>query len=99
VLESKTSLNSSIVVIDVRDDDYVGGHIPGAVNVPSTSWGDTRVVDRLVDDFVLSPDKEEKKTIIFHCMQSKQRGVLCASKFASRLAQVKLEKPDISTEV
>ena len=28
-------------VIDVRDSDYPGGHIPGAKNLPSTLWDDS----------------------------------------------------------
>lgn len=37
------------VVIDVRGDDYVGGHIKGSVNIPSQRFmEDSRAIDELI---------------------------------------------------
>jgi Cdc25 family phosphatase len=97
VKDSSDSTARSFAIVDVRDDDFVGGHLPGAVNVPSTTWNDTRVVDRLIEEYATAG--KEKEVVVFHCMQSKQRGVNCATKFAARLGQIKLENPDVKTEV
>lgn len=31
---------NQIKIIDVRDDDFEGGNIPGAINIPSTVFDD-----------------------------------------------------------
>ncbi|KAI9024926.1 Rhodanese-like protein [Phycomyces nitens] len=54
------------VIIDVRDLDYQGGHIPGAVNVPAHELMDKTNV--LVDDY------KDVPLVIFHCALSQVRG-------------------------
>ncbi|KDR82495.1 hypothetical protein GALMADRAFT_237814 [Galerina marginata CBS 339.88] len=54
------------VVIDVRDDDYVGGNIKGSVNLPSREF--LMNVDGLVKDTKQVP------LVIFHCSLSQVRG-------------------------
>ncbi len=56
---------SDYLVIDVRDDDYVGGNITGSKNFPSKTFRDS------VDDLVR--DSKEVKKVVFHCALSKQR--------------------------
>ena len=53
------------MVVDVRDDDYIGGNIKGAVNCPSFSFEDD--VDKLVEK------TKDVKTVVFHCALSQQR--------------------------
>lgn len=69
---------SDLVIIDVRDDDFEGGHIPGAVNVPSADFAVR--APQLVDKY------RHHSTVVFHCMLSQLRGPTCASVFAQLLA-------------
>ncbi|KAK0551200.1 Cdc25 phosphatase Ibp1 [Tilletia horrida] len=55
-----------LAIVDVRDDDFVGGSIVGAKNVPSSSF--EQRVDSLVKDLVDVPK------VVFHCHLSQQRG-------------------------
>lgn len=63
-----TSTNSpkSFQIVDVRDDDYVGGHITGSVNVPS------RQLPSRVDD--LADELSGNEAVVFTCALSQQRG-------------------------
>jgi rhodanese-related sulfurtransferase len=68
--ESSSSSSSSIPktfkIVDVRDDDYVGGHIPGALNIPSRQFPSR--VDSLVDEL------KDNEAVVFTCALSQQRG-------------------------
>jgi len=55
------------VVVDVRDDDFIGGNIKGAINEPSKEFGQN--VDRLVTQMRKVP------LVIFHCALSQVRWV------------------------
>ncbi|KAH6635006.1 hypothetical protein B0J18DRAFT_462147 [Chaetomium sp. MPI-SDFR-AT-0129] len=79
---SKIILNASdvaaagdptIAVIDVRDDDYIGGHIKGARNVPS------RQLDAMLPTLVRQ--LRDKDTVVFHCALSQQRGPNAALRY------------------
>ncbi|KAF2217750.1 hypothetical protein CERZMDRAFT_31166 [Cercospora zeae-maydis SCOH1-5] len=65
--------NSGLAVIDVRDSDYIGGHIRGCQNVP-TATHDYRMPE-------LVRTLKDKDTIIFHCALSQQRGPSSALKY------------------
>ncbi|EIE86509.1 hypothetical protein RO3G_11220 [Rhizopus delemar RA 99-880] len=54
------------IVIDVRGDDYIGGHVPGSVNVPAGRMYDE--VNELIEKYSQVP------TIYFHCALSQVRG-------------------------
>jgi Cdc25 family phosphatase len=97
IRDQRDSVDRTFAVVDVRDDDYYGGHIPGAVNVPSLTWDDDDTVEKLIKDYV-EPGKE-KEFVVFHCMQSMQRGPSCAMRFANRLSFEKADNPNIRTEV
>src|SRR5271170_899643 len=56
----------SFKIVDVRDDDYIGGHIPGTLNVPSLQFS-SRVED-LVDEL------KDNEAVVFTCALSQQRG-------------------------
>ncbi|KAI1815842.1 Rhodanese-like protein [Poronia punctata] len=57
---------SSIAIVDVRDDDHIGGHIRNSMHFPSLSLDATMpaLLRKLAD----------KDTVIFHCALSQQRG-------------------------
>ncbi|WFD25897.1 protein-tyrosine-phosphatase [Malassezia nana] len=40
MLKQRTDLPRSVAVVDVRDDDYEGGHIVGAIHAPSSTFLD-----------------------------------------------------------
>ncbi|EPQ27880.1 uncharacterized protein PFL1_04624 [Pseudozyma flocculosa PF-1] len=67
--------NKEIAIVDVRDDDFEGGNIVGAHNVPSTKIADS------IGDLVLGPLKEYKQ-VVFHCHLSQQRGPKAAGNYA-----------------
>ncbi|KAJ2776149.1 Cdc25 phosphatase Ibp1 [Coemansia javaensis] len=54
------------LIVDVRDEDYHVGHIPGAINVPAH---DMRLrAGELIDRYRAVP------SVVFHCALSQQRG-------------------------
>ncbi|WBW70703.1 Cdc25 family phosphatase Ibp1 [Schizosaccharomyces osmophilus] len=55
-----------ISVIDVRDDDFEGGHIPGCINIPSEQF--LALVDEYVEQLL------QQKDIVVHCTYSQMRG-------------------------
>jgi len=62
-----------------------GGHIPGSINVPSSTFS------HAVSDLVLKlRDKDE---VIFHCLHSQQRGPMCASIFQKEVEYELKYKP------
>lgn len=65
--------NASLAVIDVRDSDYIGGHIRGCINMP-TATHDYRMPE-------LVRTLKEKETVVFHCALSQQRGPSSALKY------------------
>ncbi|CAP65470.1 uncharacterized protein PODANS_6_9700 [Podospora anserina S mat+] len=64
---------TSIAIIDVRDDDYIGGHIRGALNFPS------QTLDATLPTLIRK--LQDKETVIFHCALSQQRGPGAALKY------------------
>jgi rhodanese-related sulfurtransferase len=55
-----------VSIIDVRDDDYIGGHIKGSQNVP------VQTHDYKMPELVRT--LRDQDIIIFHCTLSQQRG-------------------------
>ncbi|TKA59841.1 hypothetical protein B0A55_11440 [Friedmanniomyces simplex] len=62
-----------ISIIDVRDSDYVGGHILGCQNVP------THTHDHRMPELVRTLRNQD--TIVFHCALSQQRGPSSALRY------------------
>jgi Cdc25 family phosphatase len=88
--ELLSDTDSQTVVVDVRDDDFYGGNIPGARNVPSRMWMNTSTVTELVNDL------KDADTVVFHCMLSQVRGPTCARQFLSTMKDMNLEgKPSV----
>src|SRR6201996_4721979 len=65
--------SSSIAIVDVRGSDYIGGHIRGCLNVPSSDldWRTPELVRTL----------KEKEIVVFHCALSQQRGPAAALRY------------------
>ncbi|KAK5163907.1 Cdc25 phosphatase Ibp1 [Saxophila tyrrhenica] len=64
--ESVRSGKPGVTVIDVRDSDYIGGHIKGCMNVP------TNTHDYRMPELIRTLRDQDK--IVFHCSLSQQRG-------------------------
>ena len=58
--------SSKLSIIDVRDSDYIGGHIINCQNVP-TSTHDYRMPE-------LVRTLRDQDIVVFHCVLSQQRG-------------------------
>ncbi|KAK4251370.1 Rhodanese-like domain-containing protein [Corynascus novoguineensis] len=71
--EAATAGDPTIAVIDVRDDDYIGGHIKGSLNVPS------HTLDAMLPTLVRQ--LQDKETVVFHCALSQQRGPSAALRY------------------
>jgi Cdc25 family phosphatase len=78
-------------IVDVRGiDEFLEGHIEGAVNISSDKFLDDEFIDNLVNEFSC------EKVLVFHCQMSQQRGPTCARRFSSRLSLVNSEsKPKV----
>lgn len=63
---SLSSIPKTFKIVDVRDDDYVGGHIPGTLNIPSRQLPSR--IDSLVDEL------KDNEAVVFTCALSQQRG-------------------------
>lgn len=72
ILSSPPS-SSSLAVVDVRDSDYIGGHIAGSTNVPSNT------LDYRTPELVRT--LKDKETVVFHCALSQQRGPSAALRY------------------
>ena len=89
--EPSESSGSTIGIVDVRDEDFAGGHIKGAINSPSEDLEDDDALEELIDKL------KDRKTVIFHCMKSQERGPTCARRFRNRLA-ILLDDEDSEAE-
>ncbi|GIL54210.1 hypothetical protein Vafri_9785 [Volvox africanus] len=69
-----------VLVLDVRDEDFAGGHIRGAVNAPSEEWCNEPHISDLIDKHL-----DGKDMVVVHCMFSQQRGPRCAMRLAKQL--------------
>ncbi|KAG5930299.1 hypothetical protein E4U42_002223 [Claviceps africana] len=73
ILAEAGSARPSYAIIDVRDDDYIGGHIKGCTNIP------TLQLDAMMPTLVRR--LKDTKTVVFHCALSQQRGPSAALKY------------------
>ena len=65
--------SDSLAVIDVRDNDYIGGHIANGQNVPVNTH------DFKMPELVRT--LRGKDTVVFHCALSQQRGPSSALRY------------------
>ena len=75
-----------MLIIDVRDDDFEGIKIKGAVNVPSAEFADFDFVDEKLRSW------RQYDTLIFHCMLSQVRGPRIADLVSRRLQMLQEEE-------
>lgn len=73
---------NKIAVVDVRDDDYEGGHIKGCIHSPSAGF---------LDGGVESVREKTKETpvVVFHCALSQVRGPKAARIYAETTDEVR----------
>ncbi|KAG8624893.1 hypothetical protein KVT40_006644 [Elsinoe batatas] len=74
------SAPSNIAIIDVRDSDFVGGHIKGCINAPTSTH------DYALPELVRK--LEGKEMVVFHCALSQQRGPGSALRYARERERV-----------
>ncbi|KAG6007320.1 hypothetical protein E4U21_006131 [Claviceps maximensis] len=73
ILAEGDSPSPSYAIIDVRDDDYIGGHIKGCTNIT------TLQLEAMMPTLVRK--LKDTKTVVFHCALSQQRGPSAALKY------------------
>lgn len=78
-LEEKlgSTTSDNIAVVDVRDEDHLGGHIKVSHHIPSAMF--MRNPSSYVEGF------KSKEAVVFHCMYSQQRGPRAARAFATAI--------------
>ncbi|KAF8983089.1 hypothetical protein BGZ46_010908 [Entomortierella lignicola] len=80
LIEDKSKIpGKDYLVIDVRDEDRVGGHIPGSVNIPSKELPER--LPALVEQYRQVPE------LFFHCALSQVRGPKAANRWSNALAE------------
>lgn len=65
---------SSVIILDVRDDDAEGGHIASALHFPDTTFRER------LDEVVALVRSKDPKFVVLHCMESIMRGPRCAKR-------------------
>ncbi|KAG2374610.1 hypothetical protein C9374_010629 [Naegleria lovaniensis] len=76
----------SVLIIDVRDEDYEGGHVKGSLHLDFSNFEQVHLPT------LIKTCKEKSSsldTIVFYCMYSEQRGPQCATSFAEKIADDK----------
>lgn len=87
--------NKSFLVVDCRDDDFEGGAIPTAINVPSLTFDSKNTLEKLHAE-VTSNDINQ---IIFHCFKSQFRGPSCAQTYFGYLVDNQINVDDMKIQV
>ncbi|GAB4821492.1 hypothetical protein N2152v2_008538 [Parachlorella kessleri] len=65
-----------VLVVDVRDDDFGGGHIAGCVHFPVNRFHSDYDLDAFIEEYI--QQRQHLETVVVHCYLSQQRGPLCA---------------------
>lgn len=77
-----------LVVVDVRDaTEFAGGHIKGAVNVPSTVFETAGNAE--LDD-IIKARLADAQEVVVHCQRSQVRGPTAAAALEARLKELGL---------
>ncbi|KAM3065498.1 Cdc25 phosphatase Ibp1 [Clarireedia jacksonii] len=72
-LDAPNAAPEGLAIIDVRDDDHIGGHIKHSTHVPSST------LDYKIPELVRK--LQDKETVVFHCALSQQRGPSAALRY------------------
>ncbi|OAA76543.1 Rhodanese-like protein [Akanthomyces lecanii RCEF 1005] len=73
ILAERDAAEPTYAIVDVRDDDYIGGHIRGGIHAASAQ------LDVMMP--TLLRRLQDKKTVVFHCALSQQRGPSAALRY------------------
>ncbi|GAA5884980.1 hypothetical protein JCM16303_006502 [Sporobolomyces ruberrimus] len=73
-LLSTPSKRSTFLIIDVRSSDFVGGNIPGALNLTTDKFSSPMKLERTIAQHIVPKVSEGLSLIIVHCMRSQTRG-------------------------
>eukprot|EP00457_Paulinella_chromatophora_P011179 gb/GEZN01011307.1/.p1 GENE.gb/GEZN01011307.1/~~gb/GEZN01011307.1/.p1 ORF type:complete len:218 (-),score=47.02 gb/GEZN01011307.1/:459-1112(-) len=68
---------TNILIVDVRDSDFTGGHVPGAVNFPAQDF------DKSLDKLTKKVEDGKFTQVLFYCMYCRERAPQCALGFVS----------------
>ncbi|KAL4448084.1 hypothetical protein ABPG75_005303 [Micractinium tetrahymenae] len=79
-----------LLVLDVRDSDFAGGHIKGAENIPAARFDGDEMVDQIIARFC-----QDVEVVVVHCYLSQQRGPYCAQRLAERLEAQGCTSPEV----
>ncbi|KAK6515797.1 hypothetical protein TWF281_004387 [Arthrobotrys megalospora] len=79
-----------IAIVDVRDSDFIGGHLLGCLHRPSSTFSSR--LDGLIEEL-----KDHDK-VIFHCALSQQRGPSAALKYIREKKSLEARKRVASSE-
>lgn len=90
IIKGDKIAGKDFVIVDVRDDDYMGGNIKGSLNRPSNEF--------LVSVDGLVRDTKDIPLVIFHCTLSQIRGPKAARIYEETRKNV-LQGTDIPHEV
>ncbi|PQE23249.1 putative tyrosin-phosphatase protein [Rutstroemia sp. NJR-2017a BVV2] len=72
-LDAPQTAPEGLAIIDVRDDDHIGGHIKHSTHIPSST------LDYRIPELVRK--LQDKETVVFHCSLSQQRGPSAALRY------------------
>ena len=79
------------IIIDVRDDDVIGGMVQGALFCPENNFTEiymTSLLEKAKEkqqEYYSGITTNHKTWVVFHCMETLKRSVRCAKKFHSML--------------
>ncbi|KAI3438447.1 hypothetical protein D9Q98_000877 [Chlorella vulgaris] len=82
-------LAGKTLIVDVRDSDFAGGHIRGALNITTDGFSSDQRIEEVVQRC------QGMETVVVHCYLSQQRGPFCAQRLADRLAASSGERPEV----
>ncbi|KAF3171256.1 hypothetical protein TWF751_006415 [Orbilia oligospora] len=85
-----TTKQEKIAIVDVRDSDYIGGHLVGCLHRPSSTFSIR--LDSLIEEL-----KDHDK-VVFHCALSQQRGPSAALKYVREKKALEARKRIASSE-
>ncbi|KAM0753715.1 Rhodanese-like protein [Meredithblackwellia eburnea MCA 4105] len=78
LIKGGAKVGKDIAIVDVRDQDFEGGNIPGAINAPSEQRTEESVTE-------LSKKLKDVPKVVFHCALSQARGPKAARIYAQEL--------------
>lgn len=93
IQQGHTNLGQKFLVVDVRDSDFFGGNIAGAVHYPSTT------IEQHMEQLMQDIRSRNASVVVFHCMLSQQRGPRSALKFGRYLESSLPRELEIETAV